>query len=209
MADKAGADSAGSRTQAQRTALSDQRMIEAAIQLIVERGTASATLKDIGEMAGYSRGLASYRFGSKAGLFRAVCRHVSDVWVGRLDDALGGRGGLDALVRTIDVHRRFVEQSPQALRAMLILWFESIGPNALYRPNVAQVHIAQRQEAARWVREGIADGSIRADVDPKRFAEQYCASIYGVVYQWLVDPDSVALRRSYAQLKSNVKRLLT
>ncbi len=207
MADKAGAG--GARTQAERTALSDQRMIEAAIRLICERGTAAATLKDIGETAGYSRGLASYRFGSKASLFRAVCRHVSDEWVARLDEALDGRSGLDALVRTIDVHRRFVEQSPDALRAMLILWFESIGPEAQYRANVAQVHKAQRAEAARWVRDGIADGQIRADVDPRRFAEQYCASIYGIVYQWLVDPDSVALRRMYAQLKTHVRLVLT
>ena len=52
-------------TQAQRTALSDQRMFEVAIELVNERGTAKTTLKDIGEGAGYSRGLASYRFGSK------------------------------------------------------------------------------------------------------------------------------------------------
>ena len=43
-------------TQAQRTALSDQRMFEVAIELVNERGTAKTTLKDIGEGAGYSRG---------------------------------------------------------------------------------------------------------------------------------------------------------
>ena len=36
-------------TQAQRTALSDQRMFEVAIELVNERGTAKTTLKDIGE----------------------------------------------------------------------------------------------------------------------------------------------------------------
>ena len=53
------------RTQAERTALSDRRMLEAAIRLIIERGTAGTTLREIGERAGYSRGLASYRFGNK------------------------------------------------------------------------------------------------------------------------------------------------
>ena len=50
--------------QAERSAQSDKKMFEAAIELINERGTAKTTLKDIGEHAGYSRGLASYRFGS-------------------------------------------------------------------------------------------------------------------------------------------------
>ncbi|MEJ2533610.1 MAG: TetR family transcriptional regulator, partial [Halioglobus sp.] len=51
----------GRMTQAERTALSDQRMFEAAIRLINERGTQKTTLKDIGELAGYSRGMANYR----------------------------------------------------------------------------------------------------------------------------------------------------
>ena len=46
------------RTQAERTALSDARMFDAAMQLIVEQGTHATTLKAVGERAGYSRGLA-------------------------------------------------------------------------------------------------------------------------------------------------------
>jgi len=47
-------------------------MADAAVALICERGAAATTLSDIGVLAGYSRGLASYRFGSKAG-----CGHSS------------------------------------------------------------------------------------------------------------------------------------
>ena len=44
------------RTQEQRTALSDQRMTEAAIALLVEAGIGGTTLAAIGLRAGYSRG---------------------------------------------------------------------------------------------------------------------------------------------------------
>ena len=40
------------RTQAERTALSDARMFDAARQLIVEQGTHATTLKEVGERAG-------------------------------------------------------------------------------------------------------------------------------------------------------------
>ena len=43
--------SAPRRTQAERTALSDQRMFDATIKLINERGTQKTTLKEIGELA--------------------------------------------------------------------------------------------------------------------------------------------------------------
>ena len=69
------------RTQAERTAESDARMLAAAVQLIVERGADGMTLKDVGEFAGYSRGLAGHRFGSKAGLFSALVRSVGEDWL--------------------------------------------------------------------------------------------------------------------------------
>jgi len=61
------APDAQTRTQAERTAISDRAMLDAAIDLILEHGTDKTTLAAIGEKAGYSRGLATYRFGSKAG----------------------------------------------------------------------------------------------------------------------------------------------
>ena len=43
------------RTQAERTALSEDRLLAAALQLISERGYERTTLQAIGERAGYSR----------------------------------------------------------------------------------------------------------------------------------------------------------
>jgi len=50
------------RTQAQRAEVSEQRMFEAAVAIINERGAAATSLSDVGIQAGYSRGLASHRF---------------------------------------------------------------------------------------------------------------------------------------------------
>ena len=47
-------------TQAERTALSDQRMFEVAIELVNERGTAKTTLKDIGAASQQTTCLASW-----------------------------------------------------------------------------------------------------------------------------------------------------
>ena len=58
MSEAGVAPGSASNTQAQRTALSDQKMFEVAIQLVNERGTAKTTLKDIGEGAGYSSGVS-------------------------------------------------------------------------------------------------------------------------------------------------------
>ena len=71
-------------TQAERTEISDQRMFDAAVTLINLHGPAGTSLSDVGVLAGYSRGLASHRFGSKESLFDFVVRRVGDIWLEQL-----------------------------------------------------------------------------------------------------------------------------
>lgn len=180
------------RTQAERTAQSDALMLDAAIHLIVERGTAGTHLKDVGEAAGYSRGLASYRFGNKAGLFTHIIHSVGDDWLHELGRAVRDRSGLDAILAATDAHYRFVREAADRIRAFYILWFDSIGPDQALKHVIANVHERRRRDVEKWIATGIAVGNIRADADVRSVAEQFCASIIGIVYQWLVTPDDEA-----------------
>lgn len=178
------------RTQAERSAQSDALMLDAAISLIVDRGTAGTHLKDVGERAGYSRGLASYRFGNKAGLFTQIIQAVGDDWLRELGRAVRNKDGLDAILAATDAHNHFVQQAADRIRAFYILWFDSIGPDATLKAVIANVHERRRRDVERWITSGIEAGSVRADADARTIAEQFCASIIGIVYQWLVSPDA-------------------
>ena len=81
------------RTQAERTDRSDRRMLQAAVKLIVANGVEKTTLKDVGENAGYSRGLAGYRFGSKAGMLAFIVRTIGEDWLKDLKRAVEGLEG--------------------------------------------------------------------------------------------------------------------
>ena len=180
------------RTQAERTALSDARMLEAAVQLICERGTAGTTLKDVGERAGYSRGLASYRFGNKGGLFAFIIHSIGESWLRELRRAVRAADGLQAIEAATDAHYRFVVEGADRIRAFYILWFDSIGPDAELKEVVLHIHERRRRDVADWIERGIASGSIDAAVDIGGTAEQFCAAIIGIVYQWLVTPEDLA-----------------
>src|SRR6218665_1778714 len=65
------------RTQAERVAESDRRLIEAAIRLIARVGYTHTTLESIGVEAGYSRGLVQHRFGSKERLLEDLIKHIT------------------------------------------------------------------------------------------------------------------------------------
>lgn len=190
-------------TQVERTALSDARMFEAAMHLIIEHGTHNTTLKEVGEKAGYSRGLASNRFGSKDVLFGYLVRDFNEKWASELRRFVNGNTGLAALTGAIDAIEFFLVNRTSQMQAMYILWFESISSYPLVRRRLAANHIAYRRDTARWITQGIADGEIDPAVDPESFAVEFSAFIFGLVYQWLASPPTINLHTVFQHYRTN------
>lgn len=179
--------------QAQRSALSDKKMLEAAVTLINDRGTAKTTLKEIGEVAGYSRGLASYRFGSKDGLWMELFARFDDLWKGHLREYLEGKRGVEAIRLAIRAQRDFFRREPSYLRAMYILWYESLGKESGIRAKLAGHHRIYRRDVRRWIQQGQEDGVISSAIDADKFSASYCSHMFGTIYQWVVAPDALDL----------------
>ncbi len=187
--------------QAERSALSDKRMFDAAVQLINERGTAKTTLKDIGEVAGYSRGLASYRFGSKDGLWMELFDKFDELWKGHIGGYVSGKRGLDALEAAIDAQRDIFKAESNYLRAMYILWYESLGDESEIRASLARHHVIYRRDVQRWMEQGVEDGTVSEKTDPAQFATAYCSTMFGTIYQWVVASDAVDIDDFFQGLK--------
>ncbi len=198
----------GRMTQAERTALSDKKMFEAAIELINERGTQKTTLKEIGERAGYSRGLANYRFGSKDGLMLELFERFDDRWKAHLQDYISGTRGLEAVRQASSALRDFLKKESKYLRAMYLLWYESLGHESDMRRLLAEHHDVYRHDARRWVEQGIEAGDIKADTDAEQFAAQYCAFSFGIVYQWLVNSKALDIDAVFDNYIKNTMALL-
>lgn len=196
------------KTQAERTALSDQRMFDSAIALINERGTQKTTLKDIGENAGYSRGLANYRFGSKDGLMLELFTSFDVRWKEHLGSYLEGKTGINAVHSAVNALRDFLKQESDYLRAMYLLWYECLGHDSEMRNNLAEHHNVYRKDAKQWIEEGMAAGEIRSSINAEQFAAQYCAFIFGIIYQWLVNASAMDLDAVFDDYQTNVTELL-
>lgn len=193
------------RTQAERTAISDKAMIEAAMELIIERGTDKTTLQAIGEKAGYSRGLATYRFGSKAGLFDEICKSIGRHWLDYLNAGVGDQVGVEAMCTALDSFFQFVSDYPRDARVLQILYCGAASPAAEYRQTSVNIHDRQRQDVAEWVRAGVVAGSIRSEVDADSVAAQYIAYISGMTYLWVIDPGSINFRKANDDMKTRLQ----
>ncbi len=195
-------------TQAERTAISDTRMLDAAVQLIHERGTHNTTLKDVGELAGYSRGLASSRFGSKEALFLELLNQFNHYWKEEAAAAVRLRTGLDAFRHANKGLIAFFKAEGTFIRVMYMVAYEMVGSSELMRKQLADQHKAYRHAIARYIRDGIADGRVRRDVSPERIALQYVAGVFGIIYQWLVSPEVVDCTQALDDLRENTVRFI-
>ncbi|UVJ40283.1 TetR/AcrR family transcriptional regulator [Arthrobacter sp. CJ23] len=84
-----------------RTNATKQRLFEASMELIGERGAAGVTVDEIAAAAGVSKGTVYYNFGSKSDLIAQLLRHGVDIMLGRLQaiegqasDPLGAMEGM-------------------------------------------------------------------------------------------------------------------
>ena len=196
-------------TQSERTEISDQKMFDATIKLIVANGPVGTSLKDVGVLAGYSRGLAGYRFGSKQGLFSFVVHAISEKWLQELEKATEGKFGLDAICSATDAHYRFCLDAPVHVRAFYILWFESISPGSKTREIITAVHQRRQRDVINWINRGIETDSIDSVVNVEAIATQFCSALVGIVYQWLINPDSMnEIEELHNGLKSTMETLL-
>lgn len=137
------------RSQAERRAESEQRLLDAAAEIIATEGYLAATLERVGERAGFSRGLASRKYGSKDGLIEAVIWRVSAHVHEQADAAIAGIAcPLDQVLALAD---RFVElvQRDISVRAYFVLFSAMIANRLETRPvfEEVQIRFGERLEA--------------------------------------------------------------
>ncbi|MGN7151138.1 TetR/AcrR family transcriptional regulator [Arthrobacter sp. SAFR-179] len=103
-----------------RTNATRQKLFDASMELIGERGAASVTVDEIAAAAGVSKGTVYYNFGSKSELIAQLLRHGVDILKAQLleaaDSAGTGRDPLLAMEAMIGQAMDFMAEYPSFAR---------------------------------------------------------------------------------------------
>jgi AcrR family transcriptional regulator len=184
---------AGKREAQRETAI--DLMCQVAIQAIGKGGYAAMTLAEVGELAGYSRGLATHHFGSKAGLLTAILDRVLEQNGAEFRKVTEGKTGLARLAAVVDCTLYRCIQSPDEARAYLMLALEPTARWAAVR--VREQTAALRKQAEDAAREAIALGELSPELEPAVVASLSLSMARGYAYEWAADPstDLSAARR--------------
>jgi AcrR family transcriptional regulator len=176
------------RTHAQRREEAEQRLLEAALEIVARRGSVRMTLAEVGEAAGYSRGLPAHRFGSKAGLVHALAGYIGERFGQQRNKGPAMAPGLPTILGNLHFYFSRKGGAWTATRALLVMMTESgmDGSDELRR-EVA----GYNRKALAWfeqhIRIGIEQGEIAPDTDPAVTAVIVLGAMRGVMLQWLVD----------------------
>ncbi|HRO58144.1 MAG TPA: TetR/AcrR family transcriptional regulator [Burkholderiaceae bacterium] len=189
--DPAGAPAARPRrrTQAERREEAERRLLDAALEVVARRGSVRMTLAEVGEVAGYSRGLAAHRFGNKAGLLRALVAHIGARFREQREAGPPSKPGLDSIRRSISVYFSRTEQSWISTRALLVMMTEGFMEDSDLREHVTAYTRSARSFFEQQIRHGVASGEIAPDIDPKSTAVILLGAMRGVMLQRLNDND--------------------
>jgi AcrR family transcriptional regulator len=110
------------RTQAERTATTRARLLEAGRELFAVHGYAAVSTQAVVEAAGVTRGALYHQFGDKAGLFVEVYEEVERGLVAAITDRIASAAPADQLAAMRVGARLFLEEcsSPAVQRIVLI-----------------------------------------------------------------------------------------
>ncbi|MFE6051413.1 TetR/AcrR family transcriptional regulator [Kitasatospora sp. NPDC056446] len=183
-------DAPARRTQAERRARAESALIAAAARLIAERGSTGVTLAGVGEEAGFSRGLATHYFGSKAAL---LARIQDEALAEARAAAAPERSGAGAADELCGFARGCLEgvRTPTDLgRAFVVLGAEALAGSSELTAAVAELDARTRNWAADVVAQGLADGELRPGVDPQAFALVFVGLVKGLVVLAAAAPEA-------------------
>jgi AcrR family transcriptional regulator len=197
------------RTQAERSADSRRRLIEAAITLLAERGYAGTTLLEIGRVSGLSRGLVTHHFGAKEACMEAVVVEIRERISAVIMAATEGLRGLDAIDTMIDVYFTRMRREDAGTRAMYTVLTEAVTAAPGLRAVTARNNEVFRRAITKRIMEAAADGESIGAAAPEVIAVLIEGMMRGIAAQWLIAPEDVDLDVVVAELKRVVRRSLT
>jgi AcrR family transcriptional regulator len=173
------------RKQVERREEAETKILTAAIRLLVDKGYDRFTLAEVGELAGYSRGLPAHYFGKKEDLLVEMMRYIIENYrsgVAKIDDVEAGLPHLIARIRTYTAGA-----GNRASRALGVLIAEAMFWPKLKR-TISDLHSRGWKNWEDEIRAGVAAGNIRSDVNVAAQAAVIYAFLRGQMMFAGLDP---------------------
>jgi AcrR family transcriptional regulator len=191
------------RTQRERSEESAKRLLDAAIELIAEKGFERTTVAEIGERAGYSRSMVRARYGSKEALLESIFGTELDRrLMPKTDQELTG---LPWVLARVDHVAQLLDEEPELTRAFAVMSLEAgVGISSLRAWYTHWLGEYERQMAAH-LRQGQRDGTVRAELDPEAEAAHFILTGFGMIFRWTLSPQEFDMAAEFRRWRKRLQ----
>ena len=183
----------------EEAAITREQLLKKALAVFSKKGYAATTLEDIAREAEVTRGAIYWHFGSKAELYNTLVREYSDRGNQIMGQAVSEGGTLLDILRRVFVQQLQVIEDDHEMRALMELYLFKTG----LAPELEEGRRQQIESGtgliemlAGIMRQGMEQGLLRSDIDPKEMARAYLAFQNGLINLWLTTPDQFSLKTS-------------
>jgi len=179
-------------------------ILDAAEHLFVKQGVSATTLQHIATAAGVTRGAIYWHFLDKGAMFNAMMERVKMPLESAmlLFDQANAADPIEVLRESTMCVFRMTVEDPMARRVFEIATLKMEFTDELNivreRRKVNQAIWMARTESR--IREGVASGCVKPDVDPYAVALGLWAIIDGLLRAWLLDPQQFDLVKLGGQI---------
>lgn len=174
-------------------------LLKTALAVFSAKGYAATTLDDVARAAKVTRGAIYWHFKSKADLYNTLVQEFSARGASVVQQAVAEGGTLIEILRRIFVRVCTVIEEDKEMRAVmeLTLFKTGLDPELqTSRKKQIEAGNALLKGITEAMRQGIAQGALRGDIDPADMARAFIAFENGAIQLWLLSPRSFSLKRS-------------
>ena len=174
--------------------LTRQTLLKAATGVFSRQGYAATRLEDIAAAAGVTRGAVYHHFGSKVELFAEIVDEASQISDQAIQRAIQEGGSFLDVIRRILVYTTQLLAEDDRYRAgTALLLFNAWDSSELagLRERRLQDGHSTLQQVEVYFRTAVAQGEVRADLDPQVATRAFMAYQNGLALLCLASPDYV------------------
>jgi TetR/AcrR family acrAB operon transcriptional repressor len=180
-------------------AITRESLLKAGLVVFSRQGYTATTLVDVAKEAGVTRGAIYWHFGSKADLYSALLAQYAAMSSQVVQSAAAEGGELTEVLKRVFTRLLQAVATNAELRAVMEI--------SLFKtersPELTAIQAQQRSNANALIesftavmRQGIAIGALRGDLDPAELARAFLAANNGAISLWLSDPQAFSLENS-------------
>jgi TetR/AcrR family acrAB operon transcriptional repressor len=183
----------------EEAAITREQLLKKALTAFSKKGYAATTLEDIAREAEVTRGAIYWHFGGKAELYNTLVREYADRGNMIMQQAVSEGGTLLDILRRVFVRQLEVIENDLEMRELMELYLFKTG----LVPELEEGRQQQIEAGAGLIdmlagimSQGMEQGLLRPDVDPKEMACAYLAFQNGLINLWLTAPAQFSLKAS-------------